>query len=213
MKKNKTEIVLIVDNSGSMQSIKEDSEGGLKTFLDGQRTVIGECGVTHYRFSTTTEKIFENVPIQDVEDIKIRPTSWTALLDAVGIAIKEVGLRLENTIEEQRPELVIFLIITDGQENSSKEFTSEQINEMIKHQEEKYNWQFVYIGANHDAWQTGGQYGISLGKSMTYNTSYSGMAATYSAVNDICSTMRTLNDKKMAALVEFTDEDRTSAVL
>lgn len=170
MNKNKSiEVVLVVDRSGSMQNMAKDMEGGMNAFINEQKKIPGKCGVTYYRFDTVIEKVFENLDVKSVGELKIEPRGGTALFDAIGIAIQEVGQRLSKLSKNQRPDLVTMLILTDGENNSSKEYTAERIKEMIQHQEQKYNWEFVFLGANQDAFTTGQNYGFSGAKSMTFD--------------------------------------------
>ncbi len=208
MKKDKTEIVLVVDNSGSMASICNDMNGGLKTYLESQKSGNGECTVTYYKFSGKTERVFENVPVANVGDVSIKPSGGTALLDAVGTAINEVGNRLSKTPEKQRPELIIFQIITDGEENSSKEFSKAKIRDMVKHQEDKYNWQFLFLGTNFDAFQEGQNYGFQGGKSMSYGHDGQAINATFSVLSDTTSKMRLTANKADLADYSFTEQER-----
>jgi len=172
----KTEIVLIIDNSGSMWNTKTDMEGGLKTFLEKQREESGVCNITQYNFSDKLKKVFENVDVNKVGEITIVPSGNTALYDAVGGAINEVGARLSKTNKKDRPDLVVLCVLTDGQENSSKEFTQNQVKEMIKHQGDKYSWQFTFLGQGLDVQNSGIQTGFSYDNSIAY--SKAGIGAT-----------------------------------
>jgi uncharacterized protein YegL len=202
MKKNKTQIVLLVDRSGSMSTIRQDMEGGLTTFIDDQKKVPGEAVVSYYQFDTIFDTIFEEKPIESVEKIKIVPRGGTALLDGIGRAINQVGLLLEKQPEDERPENILFVVITDGMENSSKEFHSAKIKEMIKHQEEKYSWKFVFLGANMDAVSVGEQYGFSPLSSMTYDC-HTASVRDMSAVLSMATT-----SYRASKSFEFSKEDR-----
>lgn len=160
MRSDLTDITLVVDRSGSMGSIREDAEGGVNAFIEEQKRADGEAVLTLVQFDTEYEFLHRGVPINEVEPYKLAPRGMTALLDAVGRAINETGGRLAAMPEEQRPGLVIFVIVTDGLENSSSEFTRDQIREMIQHQQEKYNWQFTFLGADQDAFAEAGAMGI-----------------------------------------------------
>lgn len=161
MNQNLTEIVVIVDRSGSMVAIQRDAQGGLNTFIDEQKKLPGEATLTLVQFDTEYEMLCENKPIRDVQPYVLTPRGATALLDAMGITIAKIGERLSKTPEAQRPGKVLVAVITDGEENSSKEFTREKVFEMIKHQREVYKWEFVFIAANQDAIQAGASYGIA----------------------------------------------------
>lgn len=155
-----TEIILVVDRSGSMASIQADASGGLNNFIKEQREMPGRANVTLVQFDTVYEKLLDNVPIQRVDKYKLEPRGATALLDAMGRTIIDVGTRLHHTPEHQRPGKVVMVIVTDGEENSSREFAKEKVFEMVRHQQEKYQWQFIFLAANQDAIQVAHTYGI-----------------------------------------------------
>lgn len=208
MKKNKSEIIIILDRSGSMESIKDDMEGGLKTFIDKQRDELGECFVSLYQFDTKYEPVFEYKNIDKVEKINISPRGNTALNDAIGRTINTVGDRLQDTPENNRPDSVIFVIISDGQENASTEFNQSQIKKMVTHQESKYNWRFKYLGANQDAVLTGSSYGFSKASSLTYSPTKGGIIGAFACLSDATSYMRSTNCN-----YAFTEEERKAALV
>ena len=124
MKKDYTHIVLLIDRSGSMNTIKEDMEGGIKTFIEGQKLEPGYCTVTAAQFDNNYEVIFSRVPISEIDEIKIEPRGTTALIDSMCRLITEVGADLASLSEDERPDRVLFITITDGEENSSFKFTN-----------------------------------------------------------------------------------------
>jgi uncharacterized protein YegL len=210
MKKGKTEIILIVDRSGSMQGVKNDIEGGFKSFLEKQKEQEGECLVSYYQFDDKYETVFENKDIQQVDGIEIKPRGWTALLDAVGKTINTVGERLSKTPEEERPSLVIVVTLTDGQENASKEFTTEKIQELVKHQTDTYKWKFVFLGADKDTVLTAKKYGFAAGSSMAYNPmNTKAVNSTFMALASGVSCLRDYSEKDII----FTHQDRTNATV
>ena len=162
MKTGLAEIVVVLDRSGSMISIRKDMEGGFNTFIKEQQKLPGECNVTLTQFDDKYDIVYSGKPLKDVPDLELVPRGATALMDAIGRTINEVGARLKGTAEAARPERVLFVIITDGGENSSHEFTKPKINEMVTHQRTKYNWEFVYIGANQDSYGEAHGYGIGI---------------------------------------------------
>lgn len=183
---------MILDRSTSMHTIKSDIIGGYNAFLETQRNeTIGKCDMSLYQFDTVYESVYEDLNIADVPDLTDKtfvPRGNTALYDAIGKTIDNVGVKLSNLTEENRPEKVLFLIITDGEENSSREFTQQTINERIKHQTEKYNWNFAYIGSNQDAWKTGASIGIA--NNLTYANNTRGVNAMFQSVSDSTTTYR-----------------------
>ena len=210
MRPNKTEIVLIVDRSGSMASIKKDIEGGFKTFLEKQKALPGEANVTYYQFDDKHERVFELKPLSEVEGITIVPRGSTALLDATGRAINEVGGRLARTSEDERPENVIVVVLTDGEENASREFKIEKIKEMVKHQQEKYNWRFIFLGANFDAISAGASYGFTGGTTMSFATDSKSILCAVSSASDATSHYRSLGTKGVD--YSFSESERQNAL-
>lgn len=176
-KLNSTEIVIIIDRSGSMTAIKRDMEGGFNTFIEEQKKVPGECRVSLVQFDDTDEVVYSGKPIAEVPPLNLQPRGMTALYDAIGKAVSGTGSRLAAMKEEDRPSQVLFLIVTDGHENSSHEFTSQRINEMITHQREKYSWEFVFLGANQDAITTAVGLGVSVTNAVTYDANSIGASS------------------------------------
>jgi hypothetical protein len=194
MKKNLCEIVCIIDRSGSMGSIKEDAIGGFNSFIDEQKKVPGEATVTLVQFDDEYELLYENKNINGInflDDSTYVPRGMTALFDAIGKTIVSVGERLSNLEERDRPEKVIFAILTDGYENSSKEYTTPSvIKEMIEHQKEKYSWDFVYLAANQDAVTTGSTFGISSKDAINFAATGSGMIDGYKCLSNSVTSYR-----------------------
>lgn len=154
MNNNLTEIVCVLDRSGSMASLTNDAIGGFNSFLDEQKKLPGDARLSLILFDHEYIVQADNAPIQQVEPLTAQtyvPRGSTALLDAIGRAITNVGERLTKTSERDRPSKVIVVILTDGEENASHEYTKQRIADMIKHQQEQYNWRFVYLGVAVDA--------------------------------------------------------------
>jgi len=179
---------VIVDRSGSMGSIQADAQGGFNTFIEAQKKCPGEATLTLVQFDTNYEMLCENKPIRDVQPYTLIPRGATALLDAMGITIAKVGERLRQTPESSRPGKVLVAIITDGEENSSREFSRARVFDMIQHQREVYKWEFVFIAANQDAIQTGASYGIS--NSMNFAATAVGTQSAYVNLTECTSAYR-----------------------
>lgn len=176
-----SEIVVVLDKSGSMQSVRGDAIGGFNAFLGEQQAQPG-CGrLTLALFDSpgTYELVHCGTPLAEVplltEETYV-PSGMTALLDAIGRTVDEVGKRLAATPEPDRPESVIVAILTDGEENSSQEYSRERVFEMIRVQREAYSWQFVYLGANQDAIAEAGKLGISADDAAAFDQSEHGTA-------------------------------------
>lgn len=193
MNNNLTEIIFIMDRSGSMASIADDTIGGFNSLIEKQRAEEGECRVTTVLFNDRHKKLHDCVDIKEISPMtysQFCPLGATALLDAVGDTINEVGARLVATPEKQRPGKIIMVITTDGYENASKEFTQEQVKKMIDLQQNTYNWSFMFLGANIDAEQVGMSYGIRKGYSKTYTATGLGTQSVYNAVDSSLSCLR-----------------------
>lgn len=164
-----THIALVIDRSGSMSTIKKDADGGVAQFIKDQQAVNGKCTVSLFSFDHEfqTEKDFTD--IQQFGEWEIVPRGSTALLDAFGRAITSTGERLAALQDDERPEHVVFVVVTDGQENSSKEWRKEKVLEAIQHQTERYGWTFVYLAANQDAIAEARGFGIPQGQAINYN--------------------------------------------
>jgi uncharacterized protein YegL len=175
MKKNSTHIILLIDRSGSMSAIQKDMEGGLKQFIEDQKNQSGFCTLTAAQFDVSFDYIYKLKDIKEIEEIKINPRGGTALIDSMVTLIDEAGKDLSLLPEEERPEKVLFICVTDGEENSSTRYKNSELFERIKHQEDKYQWEFVYLGANQDAFTVAGNLGISSSKSMNYSTTTDGI--------------------------------------
>lgn len=151
MKENFIHVCFVIDESGSMSSTEEDVIGGFKKVIDEQKAnSAGTCSVSYYKFASTVEKVYIGKDVNDVEyiDGKYSPGGLTALFDGVGTAIDEIGKWLDAMPEDEKPEKNLIVIMTDGGENASKEYSASKVKEMIKHQEEKYSWEFIYMGSD-----------------------------------------------------------------
>ncbi len=164
MRENSTEMVFVLDRSGSMSGLAADTIGGFNELIEKQKKIEGDAYVTTVLFDHEYEVLHDHVALGEVApltDKEYFARGSTALLDAVGRTINAVGARLAATPEEERPEHVVFVITTDGMENASREYTAKQVREMVEHQQQKYSWQFVFLGANMDAVSEARNLGIS----------------------------------------------------
>jgi len=194
MKDNLTEIVFILDRSGSMSNLVTDTIGGFNSFIEIQKQEDGEAILTTILFDDQYEILHNGVDIKAVKLLTTKEYSargMTALLDAIGKTINTVGDRLSKTKEEDKPSKVIFVITTDGQENSSKEFTQSKVKEMIKHQTNNYSWKFLFLGANIDAVSTAQNFGISGQFASNYTANSRGIGTLYSSVSKSVASYRT----------------------
>lgn len=195
MKDNFTSINVLIDRSGSMSSLVDDTIGGFNTFLKEQKAVPGEAIFSLSLFDYEYEQINDCVPISEAQELTVEtyvPRGSTALLDALGRMINATGSKLSAMREEDRPSKIIFLIITDGQENASKEMKHDKIKEMVKHQTEKYNWLFVYLGANVDAFSVGDSIGISGANSYNYSGTRKSTQSLYSNISQSLTSSRAI---------------------
>jgi uncharacterized protein YegL len=193
MKDNLAEIVVILDRSGSMQPLTDDTIGGFNSFIEKQKEIPGEAHVTTVLFNTVYTVLHNRAPLHVVKPItrkEYTADGGTALLDAVGKAINTVGTQLWKMDEADRPSKVIVLIITDGEENSSKEYTNQQIKDMVKHQQEVYNWQFLFFGANIDSFSTADALGISIDMAANYSPTEEGTQSIYAVMSSTTANYR-----------------------
>jgi hypothetical protein len=173
-KPNSSALAVVLDRSGSMESIREATIEGFNEFLAGQQAVPGEATLTLVQFDNEYEVRHQAAPLADVPPLTGEtyvPRGSTALLDAIGRTINSLGARLAKMPECDRPARVLFTIVTDGLENASQEFTRSQVFDMITHQRETYGWEFMFLAANQDAIATGRQYGIDPGLAASYAAS------------------------------------------
>jgi len=207
MKQNLTWIVPIVDESGSMGGIKSDTIGAFNNFINEQRKVEGEAHVTLVKFNTKIEKVYES-SIQHaglLDEINYRPNNWTRLYDAIALTIKDIKSQIKGLPKEERPEKVLFVIITDGKENRSTEFNKSQVFEMIKKREDK-GWNFLYLGANQDAMEEGGKIGIDKFNTVTWTADARGVNTAYMAANTYATKFRNAKSSAEIASLDLNQE-------
>lgn len=186
MNMNLTEIIFLLDRSGSMSGLERETIGGFNSFIEKQLESEGKTIVTAVLFDDKYEILWNGI---DAEKAKLTTENYyvrgcTALLDAVGKTILDVGYRLSKTREKERPGKIIFVITTDGYENSSLEFSYEKVKELIKHQQEKYNWDFIFLGANIDAATEADSIGINKNNAFSFEASAKGVERMYNMVCD-----------------------------
>ena len=187
MKKNLTEIVFILDRSGSMAGLEDDTIGGFNAMIEKQKKEPGEAYVSTVLFDNTREVIHDRVDLQKVdpmtrEEYYVR--GCTALLDAVGEAIRHIGNIHKYAREEDRPEKTLFVITTDGMENASRQYSYKELKRMIERQKEKYGWEFIFLGANINAAKEAARFGITEDCAADYHADRQGTAVVYEAVNE-----------------------------
>lgn len=190
--KNQTDITFILDRSGSMSSMVSDVVGGWKTFVEKQKTEPGDCVISLVQFDDRYETPFTAVPVQNLSsgDLEFAPRGSTALRDAIGRTINCVGARIRSMSVADRPSKVSIIVMTDGEENASHEFTQAQIKKMVEHQTDKYGWDFIFLGSNIDSFHVGTSYGVS--GQYTTNVTYTGggIRSAFDTVSCYASTTR-----------------------
>jgi len=191
----KSEIVVILDRSGSMQSIREDAIGGFNAFIEGQKKVEGEATVTLAQFDDIYEMVYDNIPLNEIKDLTSEtyvPRGATALYDAIGKTINHVATRRKTTCPVCDSETkVIFAILTDGHENVSREFNQAKINEMISHNRDSHEWEFIFLAANQDAFAAGGALGIKSSDTFNFAATGVGTRSAYADLGNITTSYRT----------------------
>jgi uncharacterized protein YegL len=188
-----TELVFILDRSGSMAGLESDTIGGFNSMIEKQKKQEGECYVSTVLFDNVSEVLHDRVKLSEIkpmtdDDYTVR--GCTALIDAIGGAIHHIGNIHKYARNEDVPEHTVFVITTDGMENASSKYSSDQVKKMIERQKEKYGWEFLFIGANIDAVKTAAQYGIDKDRAVNYNPDSLGTEVVYSAISDAVHTVR-----------------------
>ncbi|MCR5109202.1 MAG: VWA domain-containing protein [Lachnospiraceae bacterium] len=202
MRENLTELVFVLDRSGSMSGLESDTIGGFNSMIRKQQKEEGEAYVSTILFDDTSEVIHDRKPIADVEkltDEEYYVGGCTALLDAVGSAIDHIGNIQKYAREEDRPSKTLFVITTDGLENASKRYGIKEVKRMIERQKEKYNWEFLFLGANIDAVEVAGSMGISADRAANYHCDGAGTMLNYEVLEEAVSRVRKASPKMMHA--------------
>ena len=203
-------IAALLDRSGSMESIADDTRGGFDAYIAAERRQPGTTLVTLAQFDDRYDVVYQNRPISDVPALTLEPRGRTALLDAIGRFVTEVGSALADLPEKDRPGDVTVLVMTDGHENASAEWTKDAVQKLVSQQETVYGWDFVFLGANMDAIDVGTSLGFAPGKSLTYDASADGVAGVFAAVSSYSGRKRTRGNQPAASVV-FDDAERRGA--
>ncbi len=193
MKKNLTEMVFILDKSGSMSGLEKDTIGGFNSMIERQRKEPGEAFVSTVLFANESTVIHDRTDIRKVEPLTEQQYyvgGCTALIDAIGQAIHHIGNVHKYAREEDVPEHTIFVITTDGMENASHRYSSDEVKHMVNRQKEKYGWEFLFLGANIDAVETAAHIGIAENRSVTFRNDAMGTALNYAGVDRAVRAMR-----------------------
>ena len=193
MKKNLTELVFILDRSGSMAGLEQDTIGGFNSMVRKQREEEGECYISTILFDNHSEVIHDRVPLDRVPmltDKEYYVRGCTALLDAVGSAIRHIAMVHKYAREEDRPEKTLFVITTDGMENASRTYNYDKVKEMITHEKEHHGWEFLFLGANIDAAKEAGRFGINADRATNYHADHKGTRVVYESLTEAIRTYR-----------------------
>jgi uncharacterized protein YegL len=209
VKKGYTHISVVLDRSGSMASCLKDTIGGFNQFLKTQKELEGEATMTLVQFDDQYEMLMDMVPITNASELNDKtyvPRGWTALLDAIGRTINSVEFKIAE--KDEKPEKVIFVIITDGEENKSREFNREQIMKMIDAHRSENKWEFVFIGANQDAIKAGGDIGVRAASSLNYVATSAGTTDMYASLTKCMTSYRSRSLDKSMEMGFFTPDKK-----
>lgn len=193
MKKNLTEIVFILDRSGSMAGLEADTIGGFNAMIEKQKAEPGQALVSTVLFDSEIQVIHDRVPLEKIPPLTEKEyfvRGCTALLDAVGGAIHHIGNVHKYAREEDRPEKTLFVITTDGMENASRRYDSERVKQMIERQKARHGWEFLFLGANIDAVETAGRFGIGADRAVNYHADRAGTQLNYEVLSEAVSAVR-----------------------
>lgn len=203
---NLTAIQLVIDRSGSMEAIREDAEGAIGSFIRDQKAQPGKALLRVTTFDNYIETPLDLEDISGVQAFKLVPRGMTALFDAMGTSIVDLGMKLDALPEDEKPAHVIFVTITDGFENASREYDSEAVKKLLTKQQDEFNWTFMFLSAGEDAVLTGAKIGVRENMAMNYAPTGRGYGATMDSASYAASSVRS-----GIAYEGFTDEDRKKA--
>lgn len=210
MKKNLTELVFILDRSGSMAGLETDTIGGFNAMIDKQRSEPGEAVISTVLFDNVSDVIHDRISLDKVPKLTEREyfvRGCTALLDAVGGAIHHIGNVHKYAREEDRPEKTVFVITTDGMENASRRYTYDEVKVMIERQREKHGWEFLFLGANIDAAKEAARFGIRADRAANYHADRQGTEVIYESVSEAICQVRSCAAPLTANWKDRIDED------
>ena len=194
MRKGLTELVFILDKSGSMSGLEKDTIGGFNSMLTKQQELDQECFITTVLFDNNYELLHDRINLKAVSPLTNKEYSIggsTALLDAIGKTINKLISVQKHTAQEYQAEKVMMIIITDGEENSSREYSADKIKSLIENQKTKYGWEFIFLGANIDSVETASAIGIDADRATNYHADKAGVSVNYMAMSDVVKNVRT----------------------
>ena len=210
MREHITELVFLLDRSGSMGGLEADTIGGYNSLIQKQKREEGKVVVSTVLFDDRQEVLYDRVPLQDMERMTEKEyyvRGCTALLDAIGGAIHHIGNVHKYAREEDRPEKTLFIITTDGMENSSRHYSYEKVKQMVQRQKEKYGWEFLFLGANMDAIEVAGRFGIQADRAVNYECDRQGTQLNYEVLSKTVSRVRACEAPSAAAAFKRVDAE------
>lgn len=199
MRKGLTEVVFILDRSGSMSGLEADTIGGFNSMIGKQKKEDGEAVISTVLFDDQQEVVYDRQPVKMVEPMTDRQyyvRGCTALLDAIGGAIHHIGNVHKYAREEDRPEKTMFIITTDGMENASRFYTYDRVKYMVERQKEKYGWEFLFLGANIDAISVAARFGINADRAINYECDQVGTSLNYQVMSETITALRRAKNKE-----------------
>jgi uncharacterized protein YegL len=206
MRADYTDMIVILDRSGSMANVRSDMEGGFNTLIEEQRKAEGKLLVSLYQFDDHFEVVYEGKSVHDVPPLSLVPRGGTALNDALGIVITNTGYRLAAMPEAERPSKVMVVIITDGHENASKKFSKAHIREIIAHQQGKYSWVFNYLGADINAEEAAAEYSIPTSGALSLRKTKGAVGSSFRSLSQ-----NMYHYRLDRGNLDYTDEQKTAA--
>ncbi len=208
MRKGLTEVVFILDRSGSMSGLEADTIGGFNSMIEKQRKEEGEAYISTVLFDDESEVLYDRVPVGKVEpmnDNQYYVRGCTALLDALGGAIHHIGNVHRYAREEDRPEKTLFIITTDGMENASHRYSYDRVKKMVEREKKKYGWEFLFLGANIDAIEVAGRFGISANRAINYESDRRGTQLNYEVLSRTVSAFRACESRDEDAMDDIVE--------